>query len=213
MKKYLLAALVVLSASTFAANVTVFGGLNLNGDVKILDSKEDTELGSTIGVEAHKSVAKLGNGNLEVGLGTKYDSTITNEEDGEEYKYASSMPIYGSVKYNYKVNKNVSLYIQGKAGYAFMFEDETVDNTNDKLASFDLDAKFEMEGKMYTGIEVGAEMGNYTVGLSYDITEADMEIKGSDAEIAAAAVGSGINVKTDVEYKKLALTVGYKFGI
>ena len=29
MKKYLLAALVVLSASTFAANVTVFGGVNL----------------------------------------------------------------------------------------------------------------------------------------------------------------------------------------
>jgi hypothetical protein len=210
MKKYLLAALVVLSASTFAANVTVYGGLNLNGDVKILDSKEDTELGSTIGVEAHKSVAKLGNGNLEVGLGTKYDSTITNEEDGKEYKYASSMPIYGSVKYNYKVNKNISLYIQGKAGYAFMFEDETVDITNDDLASNHLDAKFEIEGKMYTGIAIGAEMGNYTVGLSYDITEADMKLNGSDAEAIAEAME--MNVKTDVEYKKLALTVGYKFG-
>ena len=102
MKKYLLAALVVLSASTFAANVTVFGGVNLNGDMKFEDSKKDAELGYTAGVEAHKSVAKFANGNLEVGLGTKYDSTITTKDDEGKYEYASSMPVYGSLKYSHK---------------------------------------------------------------------------------------------------------------
>lgn len=43
MKKYLLAALVLLSASTFAANVTVFGGVNMNGETTV---KADGEEGS-----------------------------------------------------------------------------------------------------------------------------------------------------------------------
>ena len=42
MKKYFLAALVILSASTFAANVTVFGGLNLNGKLSVEDDGIET---------------------------------------------------------------------------------------------------------------------------------------------------------------------------
>ena len=217
MKKYLLAALVVLSASTFAANVTVFGGVNVNGGIQFADYSEmDTKMGYTVGVEAHKSVAKFTNGNFEVGLGTKYDSTIINDETSEAYEYASSMPVYGSLKYSYKVNKKVNVYVQGKAGYVFMFDGKVIDEANDgikeveTLIGYDIDAEYGIKGKVYTGVAVGAEMGNYTLGLSYDITKADLEITGSEA--ADWADFAGENVKTEAEYSKLALTVGYKFG-
>lgn len=223
MKKYLLAALLVLSASTFAANVTVFGGLNANGEIKFEDSKEDAELGYTAGVEAHKSVAKFVNGNLEVGLGTKYDSTITNKEDGEEYEYASSMPVYGSLKYTYKVNKKVNLYLQGKVGYAFMFDGKTIEDinesvifTDDTTYYYEEGFKAELNGGLYTGVGIGAEIGNVSLGLSYDVTKATY--KYSAYEIYDDYLDNSYDdsyndsQEADVEYSKLALTVGYKFG-
>lgn len=217
MKKYLLAALVVISASTFAANVTVFGGINTNGSLQFDGySKMDTKLGYTAGVEAHKSVAKLGNGILEAGVGTKYDSTIINDETKTAYEYASTMPVYGSLKYNYKANKNLNVYIQGKVGYTFAFDGKVMDDLNALIKrvadanNTTIDAKYEMKGKMYSGVAIGAEMGNYSLALSYDITKADMEITGSEAKLWADYYGDTVN--SSAEYSKVALTVGYKFG-
>ena len=124
--------------------------------------------------------------------------------------------VYGTLKYSHKLNNKVNIYVQGKAGYAFMFDGKTIDEANDSikevetLIGYDIDAEYGIKGKMYTGVAVGAEMGNYTLGLSYDITKADLEITGSEA--AGWADFEGENVKTKVEYSKLALTVGYKFG-
>ena len=200
MKKYLLAALVVLSASTFAANVTVFGGVNASGKIETKSSEgteklDAKEMGYFIGVEAHQSVAKLGNGNLEVGLGTKYDSTVVVDIDDESAgneELVSFMPVYGSLKYTHKINNKISVYAQGKAGYAFAFDGKVVDEIND----IGIEAK--TEGGLYTGLGLGAEIGNYNLGVFYDVEKSTLKIQ--DRE----------DVKNT--YSKVALTVGYKFG-
>ena len=74
MKKYYLLALMILSTSLLAANVTVFGGLNLSGKMSIEEdgietSKSADEVGYTYGLEINKKVKNLENGKIEIGLG------------------------------------------------------------------------------------------------------------------------------------------------
>lgn len=213
MKKYLLAALVVLSASTFAANVTVFGGVNVNGEIEMKNSTETykydaEEMGYSVGIEAHKSVAKFGKDNIEVGLGTKYDSTVIanviEELEGNE-ELASFMPVYGSLKYTHKVNNKVSIYAQGKAGYAFAFDGDLVKDMN--YTDSDEKMTAELSGGLYTGIGLGVEIGNYNVGASYDITKSTLK-----EEITDLVYGDVDSYEIKNIYSKVALTVGYKFG-
>lgn len=216
MKKYLLAALVVLSASTFAANVTVFGGMNMNGEIEMKDLGEtykyDAEdMGYTVGAEVHKSIAKFEKGNLEFGLGTKYDSTvtanITNVLEGNE-ELASFMPVYGSLKYSHKINNNVNIYAQGKVGYAFAFDGKFV---KDEMNYTDLDLgekqTAELKGGLYTGIGLGMEIGNYNIGASYDITKSTLKAEWTDLVYDDVE-----KFEIDNVYSTVALTVGYKFG-
>ena len=210
MKKYLLAALVVLSVSSFGAvvdNVTVFGGVNMDGKLGI-DWADGTnekynadEIGYTVGVEAHKQVAKFSAGKLELGVGAKYDSSFINDELYEDGDIATTMPVYGSAKLSFKATKTTNIYLQGMLGYAFAADGDAVKDINDYYDYY-YGGSAEMEGGMYTGIGLGVESGNYTVGLLYDITKTTLVVEVPGAE----------DSESDYDYSKVALTVGYKFG-
>ncbi len=200
----------MLSASTFAANVTVFGGVNLNQKIEseyqgTTDNYNADKTGYTVGVEAHKEFYKIGNEKVELGVGTKYDSMLKGDVDLDtttpNEELASTMPVYGSVKLSHKLNKTTSIYLQGKLGYAFAFDGKSIEDVNDDLATY-FGGSAKVEGGLYTGVGIGVESGSYVLGLSYDVTNATevYEIPG-DA-----------TYKFKDTYTKLALTVGYKFG-
>ncbi len=196
MKKYLLAALVVLSASTFAANVTVFGGVNMNGETTVkADGGEESidaeEMGYVIGVEAHNEVAKFKNGKFELGLGTKYDSEFIVDSGSENVSYVSTLPIYASAKASFKAAAGVNVYVQGLLGYVIPFE---ADGTKGD----------DLEGGAYYGLGFGAEYGNYTAGLTYDISNY------KDTYIIDEDTMEKLTDKN--EYSKISLIAGYKFG-
>jgi hypothetical protein len=191
-----------------AANVTVFGGVNNEGKIEFKDEdgteKRDTKSGFTVGVEAHKALNKSTKNIFEEGMGVKYDSVITNKEKNEyeeDYaEYASTLPIYGSAKYTYKVNNKLGVYLQGKAGYAMAFAGKSVEDYDKYLSEVGVSA--EVEGGLYTGATVGVEYGNLALGVSTDITEAKLVIKNPADE----------DSESDITYKKVSLTAGYKFG-
>ncbi len=138
----------------------------------------------------------------------KYDSTIianvVEDLEGNE-ELASFMPVYGSLKYTHKINNKVSVYAQGKAGYAFAFDGELVKDMNYTDSAEKMTA--ELTGGVYTGIGLGVEIGNYNVGASYDVNKSTLKTEFTD-------LGSGdiSSSETKNTYSKVALTVGYKFG-
>ena len=205
MKKYFLAALVILSASTFAANVTVFGGLNLNGKLLVEDDGIETresadEAGYTYGIEINKKIKNLENGKIEVGLGTKYETSFMIDEF-QDKTLATTMPIYLSGKLSQKVSKSTNVFIKGSVGYTLPFEGDIMDSLNNSLKS--QNQELELGGGLYTGIGIGVEMNKLVLGLDYSISRVSVETK----YINSYTLGF-----EDYEYSKLALTVGAKFG-
>lgn len=213
MKKYLLV-IALISASIHASlvdNATLFGGVNLRGKLEFDESQDIKENGYTIGIEAHKSIIKLKTGNISIGLGTKYDSTlVTKDNSGVRYEWVSFLPVYSSLRYTHKISNDMSLYTQGKIGYSFAFDKDSVDLYNNAINSDGYDAQYTIDGGLFAGLEFGTELGNYTTGLSYEITKSTGKYTGQDAQTVAANGGSSINTKGN--YSKIALTVGYKFG-
>ena len=139
MKKYFLAALVILSASTFAANLTVFGGLNLNGKLSVEDDGIETresadEAGYTYGIEINKKIKNLENGKIEIGLGTKYETSFMIDEF-QDKTLATTMPIYLSGKLSQKISKGTNIFIKGSVGYTLPFEGDIMDSLNNSLKS------------------------------------------------------------------------------
>lgn len=224
MKKYLLAALLVLSASTYAVttdtknttstknttNVIIFGGLNLNGKGtgEYSSSFEDSnsskfkadELGYTVGIEAHTELAKFANSKIEIGIGTKYETNIVPEDsDGETF--ASTLPVYGSAKLSFPTTNGKSIYLQGTLGYTFAFEGETLEDSSEYYKSLDLGIKTKLNGGLYTGFGIGLDSKKYNLGVTYSVSNFEYEVTdGVDYE------------KLNVDYSKISLTAGYKFG-
>ena len=145
----------MLSASTFAANVTVFGGVNLNQKIEseyqgTTDNYNADKTGYTVGVEAHKEFYKIGNEKVELGVGTKYDSMLKGDVDLDtttpNEELASTMPVYGSVKLSHQLNKTTSIYLQGKLGYAFAFDGKAIKDVNIEIREYDKNIDFNKRG-------------------------------------------------------------------
>ena len=97
MKKYYLLALLVLSTSLLAANVTVFGGLNLSGKMSIEEdgietSKSADEVGYTYGLEINKKVKNLENG--EIDLSFEHETTPLEKEFEREQRIKQKEELY-----------------------------------------------------------------------------------------------------------------------
>lgn len=205
MKKYLLLALLVLSTSAFATNLTVFGGENVNQDfgVSYFDyygsngsGTLDTDNSYFIGIEINKSILKKGNNNLEVGMGTEYTSVNLPDGDVEYNKnWASFIPVYGDIKYSYKLNGNTSIFLKGKAGYVFCNEGKYIDDwENEEIVDFHLN------GELYTGIGMGVEYKKLSTSISYDTIKYNMTV---DEES---------DFKWEIKHDRVSLALGYKFG-
>lgn len=210
MKKYLLAALLVLSASTYAANYTVFGGVNVNGKGagEYSDSYGDSdsdkfkadELGYTVGIEAHKELAKFSKSKLEIGIGTKYETNIV-PEDNDGDTFASTLPVYGSAKLSFPITNGKNIYLQGTLGYTFAFEGETLEDSSEYYESLDLGIKTKLNGGLYTGFGIGLDSKKYNLGVTYSVSNFEYE-----------ATNSVAYQKRNIDYSKISLTAGYKFG-
>ncbi len=211
MKKYLFLILVILSVPTFA-EVTVFGGVNLNGKAKIkvssseektteIASKNSEEIGYTIGIETHKQVAKISDIDFKLGLGVKYETSIIFKEFNGDV-YASTLPFYGSAKLSFPSTNEVNIYIQGTLGFVILFEgkvlkdqwEELQNNTKSETKSI------EFGGELYKGIGVGMETERYNLGLTYNITNYGCK-RTWDSKF----------LEEKLEYSKVTLAVGYKF--
>ncbi len=212
MKKYLFLILVVLSVSTFAEarifnelDVTVFGGVNLDGKTKIkgyfsddntteIFNRKSKEIGYTIGIEVHKQVAKISDIDFKLGLGTKYE-TGTIFEDYAEETFASTLPLYGSAKLSVPFINEASIYLQGTLGHVFAFKGKFI-------KEFEKESKnnrAELKGGLYSGIGVGMETERYNLGLTYNITNYKTKL-----------IDPLDYQEIEFKYSKLTLTVGYK---
>lgn len=200
MKKYLLLALLALSTSAFATNLTIFGGANLDQNIKIIsyngqsvDRTFDTDNGYVIGIEVNKSILKKRSNNLEFGLGAEYNSTINwpkSYQNGfESLEFTSFIPVYGDIKYSHELNKNTNIFLKGKAGYVFCQKGKMFDVSGGEEIS--------LNGKLYTGIGIGIEYKELSTTVSYDTIKYSME---------------GLGNKEELQTNKLSLTLGYKFG-
>lgn len=205
MKKYYLLALMILSTSLLAANVTVFGGLNLSGKMSIEEdgietSKSADEVGYTYGLEINKKVKNLENGKIEIGLGAKYETSFMVDEFNNN-TLATTMPIYLDAKLSQRISKTSNLFIKGSIGYTMPFEGDIIDKLNEELKLENKEV--DLQGALYTGVGLGLEAGNLLVGLDYSISKVTAETK----YINSYSLGF-----EDYKYSKLALTIGSKFG-
>ncbi len=202
MKKYFLLALFILSTSTFATNLTVFGGANLNQSIEgsynggdIPFNTKNTNNGYVVGIEVNKSILKKGSNNLEIGLGTEYDSAIDwqgTESDETPIEFVSFIPVYGDIKYSYGLNKNTNIFLKGKVGYVFCQKGKMFDDLGDEEIS--------LNGKLYTGIGMGVEYKKLSTTISYDTIKYNMQ-EDDDSES-----------KAEFTTNKISLALGYKFG-
>lgn len=200
-----IAAALIISATTFAAtgslidNVTVYGGVNLNGEFKEGGDKINANKnGYTVGVEAHKQVGKFTYGKLELGLGTKYETSFKADATGDD-TFATTLPLYGSAKLTVPVIGGANVYVQGSVGYVVPFAGDIVRNNNNDLSKVGGSSK--LEGGLYTGVGAGVELGDLNVGVNYNISR-----------VKEVNTLLGYNAGNhDYDYSKVSLTVGYKF--
>lgn len=208
MKKYLLAALVIVSASAFAKpyeNVTVFGGVITSGSQHMdisstvgISGKGDVDsdkMGYTIGAEAYKSLMKSDKVKLEAGFGVKYETSV--EKNGNTS--VAYIPVYGSLKGSFIATKKINIFLQGILGYSIPKEGDYINDLNDTYKRV---SSKELSGGLYTGVGLGMDYGKYNATVTYSM--ANSEYKAEDI------YGDSITYK--MEDKKVALTVGYKFG-
>lgn len=205
MNKYFYVALIMLSTSTFAANTTVFGGLNLNGKLSVKEDGIETrksadEPGYTYGIEINRKVKNLESGKIELGFGTKYETSFMVDEF-EDKTLVTTMPIYLSGKLSQKLSKNSNLFMKGSLGYTLPFEGDIVNDLNKNLKI--QNQELELIGGIYTGVGIGVEINKLVFSLDYSISKVTVETK---------YINSYTLEFEDYKYSKLALTVGSKFG-
>ncbi|WP_163468955.1 outer membrane beta-barrel protein [Fusobacterium sp. IOR10] len=147
--------------------------------------------GGEVALEGYKML----NDNVDVGLGLAYqfhaDRDSKNGVDGVEY---DSVPLYLTAKYNFITDSNIKPYLKANLGYSFNF------NASDAKSSSIGSTGTSVDDGLYWAAGAGMEYNNFTVDLMYAVNKAE-----SSAD--------SYSVKSDNDYDRVVLSVGYLFDL
>ena len=153
----------------------------------ILDDSTDG-FGGEVALEGYKML----DDNFDVGLGLAYqfhaDRDSKNSVSGVEY---DSIPVYLTAKYNFITDSNMKPYLKANLGYSFNFNSSDGDVSG---TSFNTS----IDDGLYWAAGAGMEYDNFTVDLMYAVNKAE-----SSAD--------SYSVKSDNDYERVVLSVGYIF--
>ncbi|MGL4653679.1 outer membrane protein [Cetobacterium sp.] len=203
---------VVLEEVVVPAVANPWGYINLRGgwdfwseyegltvDSIPLLSNKTKDFGGEVALEAYKAWD-----NFDLGLGVAYQDhtnrkTLTDEFgdslDGAEYK---SVPLYVTGKY--KINYwdwAVTPYVKANIGYSFNFDSDSIkENFEGEHYSYGTS----VDDGLYWAAGLGMEYQAFNIDILYGETQAKTKVNGE-------------NVKFDNDYKRVTLSVGYRFNI
>ncbi|MGL5963401.1 MAG: outer membrane beta-barrel protein, partial [Fusobacteriaceae bacterium] len=174
-----------------------YDGFTFDSD-PILSSKTK-DFGGEVALEVYKHWDKF-----DLGLGVAYQDhterkTVTDSDgyslDGAEYK---SVPVYLTGRYNVNYwDWAVTPYLKANIGYSFNFDSDSI---SENFEGVNTSYSTSVDDGLYWAAGIGMEYAAFNVDVLYGETQAKSKV-------------DGINSKFDNDYKRVTLSVGYKFDI
>lgn len=217
MKNKLLSVLGLLTLSTAVLaenNIIEFkAGLSPASKFDVTPSKE-TKFSYELGTEYRYLVTE----NTELGVGLTYqnhgklkkfidveDTNLRVEvSDTELY---DSLPLYATVKYNFRNNSDIVPYIKADLGYSFNINgnNQSRYKTYSKITGAVVDEgklkDLKAQNGMYCSLGTGLVYKGFTAGLSYQVNTAKIEGIRYD----------GVKDKGSANFRRFTLSFGYQF--
>ncbi|MDO5089361.1 MAG: outer membrane beta-barrel protein [Leptotrichiaceae bacterium] len=208
--------LVILSTAVSAENniIEFKTGLSPASKFDVTPSKK-TKFSYELGAEYRYTVTE----NTELGVGLAYqnhgklkkfidveDSNLRVEVmDTELY---DSMPLYATVKYNFRNNSDIVPYIKADLGYSFNINgnNQSRYKTYSKATGAVVDEgklkDFKTQNGIYYSLGTGIAYKGFTAGLAYQVNTAKIEGTRYD----------GVKDKGSADFRRFTLSFGYQFG-
>lgn len=159
-----------------------------------LNAKDSKDLGFEVGVEATQTIFS----NFELGLGVSYQDhgrPKAGNMDGIKLPSFQSVPVYVVGKYSIPTDTPFTPYLKADLGYSFNFGSKSYDiPENEKL-------KVSYKDGMYWGVGAGVEYNNLVVDLMYKMNYGKAKMSAPN-----------FSQKSDIDYGRVTLGVGYKFN-
>ena len=218
MKRNLITVLGLLTLSTAAFaenNIMEFkAGLSPAPKFDVTPSKK-AKFSYELGAEYRYLVTE----NTELGVGLAYQKhgklkKFTDVEDNslrvevDSFNLYDSIPLYATVKYNFRNSSDIVPYIKADLGYSFNVNvsNQSKYKTYSKATGAMLDEgklkDLKAENGMYYSIGTGITYKGFTTGLSYQVNTA--KIKGTRYD--------GTKDRGTANFRRFTLNFGYQFG-
>ena len=195
MKKLYIFLFLLYSTVTFGRGIDMlefrFGG-NLGASYKEIDTErfQTDKKPSETGYEGMIEMIHEPIDNLITGLGTGYQRSGRIGIDGGKYGVIDTIPIYFTLKYEFKNSTKINPYIKGNIGASIPYTRSDLERTGTKAHT-----------GFYYAVGGGIEYYNFIVDLSYQWTSNKTEKTSK----------GGYDAK--VEFSRITLGVGYRLGI
>lgn len=158
-----------------------------------INNKDSKDLGFEVGVEATQTLFS----NFELGLGVSYQDhgrPKAGNMDGIKLPSFQSVPVYVVGKYSIPTDTPFTPYLKADLGYSFNFGSKTYHGEGDQL-------KVSYKDGMYWGVGAGVEYNNLVVDLMYKMNCGKVKMSANE-----------FSQKSDIDYGRVTLGVGYKFN-
>ena len=188
MKRKFMGLFLVLGIVSFAANagkVEVKGAYDLGGKYHYDNSSEKAK--STAGEAGAEYRYELTPG-FEVGAGTAYQwhkKVKARNSSDENYENYNSVPVYGTAKYTFATPTTVKPYVKGDLGYS-----ANNGNIDD----------YKAKNGLYYGVGAGVNYNNFNAEVMYKENQGQYK-------------NDNTGDKTDANYKRVSVGVGYNFNL
>lgn len=138
----------------------------------------------------------------------KYDPNGYSYDIKESYKLYryNSVPVYATLKQNFKLGDNTNFYIKGDFGYSYnRTKDITTYSLEDSSHPENIPMKMEISNGHYYGVGIGVEYHSFLAEIGYWHTSARMQYGSADG-------GKLLNPKeTSYNNDAVRLSLGYRF--
>lgn len=169
--------------------------------------------------EISSEYRKLVTNNIELGVGIAYQNhgnleKFTNLEDSMlrtdimEMNFYDSIPLYGTLKYNFVNKSKIIPYIKSNFGYSFNINKNSENNyeTYDKIKGILIDSgklrDFKAENGLYYSFGLGLNYKQITTELSYQMNRTKVKATRFD----------GVIEHGNANNERITLGFGYSFG-
>lgn len=158
---------------------------------------ENTEIGGGIAYQKHGKLKRF----------TDIE-TSTLRVDVLDTELYDSVPLYATVRYNFRNTTGVTPYVKANIGYSFNINNknhttyETYSQTTGMLVDSGKLKDMEAENGMYYSIGAGFEYKGFTADLSHQVNKADLKAVRYD----------GARDSGTADNRRITLGIGYQFG-